>query len=105
MVRDGYYYGAVLIAAAVLVAWLTRPSWAIVPLILAAFFFGFSAIRSASFPPMPGLWCRRRMARSRASRCVKVNGETFKSISIFLNVFNVHVNRSPMAGIVRGAPL
>jgi phosphatidylserine decarboxylase len=32
-----------------------------------------------------------------------VDGETFKSISIFLNVFNVHVNRSPVSGIIRGA--
>jgi phosphatidylserine decarboxylase len=34
---------------------------------------------------------------------VKEDGEAFKRISIFLNVFNVHVNRSPVAGIIRGA--
>ena len=34
---------------------------------------------------------------------VKLEGETWKRISIFLNVFNVHVNRSPVEGVVRGA--
>jgi phosphatidylserine decarboxylase len=34
---------------------------------------------------------------------VTVEGRTLKRISIFLNVFNVHVNRSPISGIIRGA--
>jgi phosphatidylserine decarboxylase len=31
---------------------------------------------------------------------IQVNGEPRTSISIFLNVFNVHVNRSPAAGVI-----
>jgi hypothetical protein len=31
MVRDGYFYAAPLIAAAILIGWLTNPAWAIVP--------------------------------------------------------------------------
>ncbi|HEY8671860.1 MAG TPA: phosphatidylserine decarboxylase, partial [Terriglobales bacterium] len=41
MVRDGYYYGLVLLAVAGLVAWLTEPLWAIIPVLLAAFFLWF----------------------------------------------------------------
>ena len=32
---------------------------------------------------------------------VLVNGAEWQRISIFLNVFNVHVNRSPIAGFIR----
>jgi phosphatidylserine decarboxylase len=34
---------------------------------------------------------------------VKQGGETWKRISIFLNVFDVHVNRAPASGLIRGA--
>ena len=41
MVRDGYYYAAVLLVAAVLIGWLTTPRWAAPCLLLAAFFLWF----------------------------------------------------------------
>ena len=103
MVRDGYYYGAVLIAAAGLVAWLTRPSWAIVPLVLAFFFLWFFRDPERVIPSEAGAVVSPADGKVTSVATVKVNGETFKSISIFLNVFNVHVNRSPVSGIVRGA--
>lgn len=103
MVRDGYYYGAVLIAAAGLVAWLTRPSWAIVPLVLAIFFLWFFRDPERVIPSEAGAVVSPADGKVTSVATVKVNGETFKSISIFLNVFNVHVNRSPVSGIVRGA--
>ena len=103
MVRDGYYYGAVLIAAAVLVAWLTRPSWAIIPLLLAAFFLWFFRDPERVIPSEPGAVVSPADGKVTSVATVNVNGETFQSISIFLNVFNVHVNRSPVSGIVRGA--
>ncbi|MGB8831204.1 MAG: hypothetical protein WCC95_03570, partial [Candidatus Sulfotelmatobacter sp.] len=37
MVRDGYFYGLGLIAAAILVGWFAKPVWAVVPLLLALF--------------------------------------------------------------------
>jgi phosphatidylserine decarboxylase len=103
MVRDGYYYGAVLIAAAAVVAWLTRPSWAIIPLILAAFFLWFFRDPERVIPSEAGAVVSPADGKVTSVATVKVGSETFKSISIFLNVFNVHVNRSPVSGIVRGA--
>ena len=103
MVRDGYYYGAVLVGAAVLVAGLTRPSWAIVPLVLAAFFLWFFRDPERVIPSEPGAVVSPADGKVTSVATVKVNGETFKNISIFLSVFNVHVNRSPVSGIVRGA--
>jgi phosphatidylserine decarboxylase len=41
MVRDGYFYALPLIAAAVLLGWLTNPAWAIIPCLLAVFFLWF----------------------------------------------------------------
>jgi phosphatidylserine decarboxylase len=102
MVRDGYYYGAVLIGAAVLVAWLTRPSWSIVPLVLAVFFLWFFRDPERVIPSEAGAVVSPADGKVTSVATVNVNGETFKSISIFLNVFNVHVNRSPVSGIVRG---
>ena len=103
MVRDGYYYAAVLIVAAVLVAWLTRPSWAVIPILLAAFFLWFFRDPERVIPSEPGAVVSPADGKVTSVATVKVDGETFKSISIFLNVFNVHVNRSPVSGIVRGA--
>lgn len=103
MVRDGYYYGAVLIVAAGLVAWLTRPSWAIIPLLLAAFFLWFFRDPDRVIPSEPGAVVSPADGKVTSVATVKVNGEAFKTISIFLNVFNVHVNRSPVSGVVRAA--
>ena len=41
MVRDGYLYALPLIAAAVLLGWLTQPGWAVIPCLLAFFFLWF----------------------------------------------------------------
>ena len=87
-----------MIAAAVLVAWLTRPSWVIVPLILAAFFLWFFRDPERVIPSEPGAVVSPADGKVTSVATINVNGETFKSISIFLNVFDVHVNRTPIGG-------
>lgn len=84
-------------------AWLTRPSWAIVPVILAAFFLWFFRDPERVIPSEPGAVVSPADGKVTSVATVRMDGEAFKSISIFLNVFNVHVNRSPVSGIVRGA--
>jgi len=54
MVRDGYCYGFMLLASAGLVAWLTSPGWAIVPILLAAFFLWFFRDPERMIPNDPG---------------------------------------------------
>jgi len=102
MVRDGYYYGFVLLASAGLVAWLTSPGWAIVPILLAAVFLWFFRDPERTIPSDPGAVVSPADGKVTAIGPVTWNGESFKRISIFLNVFNVHVNRSPVSGIIRG---
>jgi phosphatidylserine decarboxylase len=103
MVRDGYYYGAVLLAAAVLVGWLTTPLWAVIPILLAAFFLWFFRDPDRVIPSESGAVVSPADGKVTSVATMKMDGETFKSISIFLNVFNVHVNRSPVSGVIRGA--
>jgi phosphatidylserine decarboxylase len=103
MVRDGYYYGAVLIAAAMLVAWLTTPLWATLPIVLAAFFLWFFRDPDRVIPSEPGAVVSPADGKVTSVATLTVDGEKLKNISIFLNVFNVHVNRSPVSGIIRGA--
>ena len=103
MVRDGYYYGIGLMAAAVAVGWLTRPGWAAIPVALAAFFLWFFRDPERFIPPEPGVVVSPADGKVTDIGPVVLNGERFQRISIFLNVFDVHVNRSPVAGVVRGA--
>lgn len=103
MVRDGYYYGAVLTVAAVLVGWLTTPLWASVPILLAGFFLWFFRDPDRVIPSESGAVVSPADGKVTSIATVNVDGETLKSISIFLNVFNVHVNRSPVSGVIRGA--
>ena len=102
MVRDGYFYALALIAAAVLLGWLTQPVWAIIPCLLALFFLVvLSRSRAGRFHRMPGQLFPRLTAKSPMFRPVTVGNQRQMRVSIFLSVFDVHVNRSPIAGVVR----
>jgi len=103
MVRDGYYYGFVMLASAVLVAWLTSPFWALVPLVLAAFFLWFFRDPERGIPADAGAVVSPADGKVTDVATITVQGEKRKRISIFLSVFDVHVNRSPVAGVIRGA--
>jgi phosphatidylserine decarboxylase len=103
MVRDGYYYGAVLLAAAVLVGWLTSPPWAVVPVLLAVFFLWFFRDPERTVPADQGAVVSPADGKVTSVAAARLNGRELTRISIFLNVFDVHVNRSPMAGIIRAA--
>ena len=103
MVRDGYYYALVLVGAAVLVGWLTSAAWAVIPVLLAAFFLWFFRDPERVIPTAPGAVVSPADGKVTDVSVVKVGDQPFLRISIFLNVFDVHVNRSPLAGVVRAA--
>ncbi|HKO13578.1 MAG TPA: phosphatidylserine decarboxylase family protein [Acidobacteriaceae bacterium] len=102
MVRDGYFYGLALIAVALVVGLVTGNwAWAILPLLLAAFFLWFFRDPERAIPQDPGLVVSP--ADGKVTQVARVNtpdGERLR-ISIFLSVFDVHVNRSPVAGVLR----
>src|SRR5579863_1265475 len=98
MVRDGLYYGATLTTLGVLVAYLANP-WAGLPLfILAAFCLYFFRDPERQIPGGP-------VAVSPADGkvvAVRPEGLSEQRVSIFLNIFDVHVNRTPIGGTITG---
>jgi phosphatidylserine decarboxylase len=101
MVRDGYFYALGLVVAGILVGWFAGPAWAVVPLLLAWFFLWFFRDPERAIPDSPGAIVSPADGKVTDVSWVTVGGEKKTRISIFLNVFDVHVNRSPIAGIVR----
>src|SRR5678816_4952780 len=101
MVRDGYLYGLTLIAAGVIVGWLTSPLWAVLPLLLAAFCLWFFRDPERAIPEQPGAIVSPGDGKVTDVSPITLSGEPGTRISIFLNVFDVHVNRSPIAGVIR----
>src|ERR1039457_369229 len=101
MVRDGYLYAAPLIAPALLLGWLARPACAIIPCLLALFFLWFFRDPERAVPQDAGAVVSPGDGKVTDVSTVTVGSEKQTRLSIFLNVFNVHVNRSPIAGVVR----
>jgi len=101
MVRDGYLYAAPLLAAAILLGWLTSPVWGIIPVLLACFFLWFFRDPERDIPQDPGAIVSPGDGKVTDVSSISVAGQKQTRLSIFLNVFNVHVNRSPIAGVIR----
>lgn len=105
MVRDGYFYGIGSALAAGVIAWLLPWSYAlpIVVLVglLGAFCLWFFRDPERPIPNLPGAIVSPGDGKVTDISLVKVAGAQHARISIFLNVFNVHVNRSPIAGVIR----
>lgn len=100
MVRDGYYYGLGFAGLAVLVAWLTVPALAVIPLLLGAFSMWFFRDPERRIPASEGAIVSPADGKVTDVSVIDVGGKPRTRVSIFLNVFNVHVNRSPAAGII-----
>jgi phosphatidylserine decarboxylase len=100
MVRDGYFYGVGLLAAAALLLWLTSWPLALIAVLLAAFFLWFFRDPERVVPTDPGLIVSPGDGLvTEAVRFETTDGPR-QRISIFLSVFDVHVNRSPIAGTI-----
>ncbi|HVW11498.1 MAG TPA: phosphatidylserine decarboxylase [Bryobacteraceae bacterium] len=95
MVRDGIYYALGFTAAGVLISWLLGPAPAVPLFILAAFCAWFFRDPER---PIPVGSVAVSPADGKVVAVVKEDGRT--RISIFLNIFDVHVNRSPVSGVI-----
>lgn len=101
MVRDGYIYGLSLLAVAAVLVWATGNwAWAIVPVLLAAFFLWFFRDPQRAVPDGPGLIVSPGDGLVTETVTIATPEGPRQRISIFLSVFDVHVNRSPIAGVL-----
>ncbi|HET9100570.1 MAG TPA: phosphatidylserine decarboxylase family protein [Acidobacteriaceae bacterium] len=102
MVRDGYFYGLGFGAVGVLV-WVATHSMLLtaIPILLAAFFLWFFRDPERAIPEAPGLIVSPADGKVTLIETVETDAGPQRRISIFLNVFNVHVNRAPIAGNVQ----
>ena len=95
MVADGIYYALGLAAAGAILAYLTSPWWGVPLFILAVFCLYFFRDPDRAVPTGP-------VAVSPADgKVVAVKAEPpGHRVSIFLNIFDVHVNRTPISGVI-----
>jgi phosphatidylserine decarboxylase len=98
MVKDGIYYGIGLSAAGLLLSTIFHPAWGAPFFVLAAFCMWFFRDPERAVPegdvvvsPADGKVVHIRETPDGGVR-----------LSIFLNIFNVHVNRTPVGGRVTG---
>ena len=101
MVRDGYLYGLALLVVAVIVWFGTQlVILTALPLILAAFFVLFFRDPARKIPDAPGLIVSPGDGKVKEAEWIETTAGNRLRITIFLSVFDVHVNRVPIGGVV-----
>jgi phosphatidylserine decarboxylase len=102
MVRDGFFYAFGLGVVAVILWLLTNVTLLVaIPVVLAVFFLWFFRDPHRKIPSEPGqIVSPADGVVTEAEWIETVTGSRLR-LSIFLNVFDVHVNRSPVSGTVK----
>jgi phosphatidylserine decarboxylase len=101
MVRDGIYYALGMLLVAAVLWWLAAPAWSVIPLLAGLFFLWFFRDPERVIPDAPGLIVSPADGKVTEVSPVQLDGKACTRISIFLSVFDVHVNRAPVAGVIR----
>ena len=101
MVRDGLYYGVSLLVVAVIVYlgthWISLTA---IPFLLAVFFLIFFRDPEREIPAGPGLIVSPGDGKVEEAEWIETTAGARFRVSIFLSVFDVHVNRAPISGKV-----
>jgi phosphatidylserine decarboxylase len=101
MVRDGYIYGLSLLAVAALLAWFTQGwYWSVLPIFLGVFFLWFFRDPERVIPAGEGIIVSPGDGLVTETASISTPEGPRRRISIFLSVFDVHVNRSPIGGVL-----
>src|ERR1700731_2693827 len=98
MVKEGYYFGVPLLLIGSAAFFLNWRIAAYLVLLLALFVFSFFRDPHRVIPSEPGAIVSPGDGRVVVVQDEDYDGKAGKRVSIFLAVWNVHVNRSPEAG-------
>lgn len=100
--RDGIFYAVGFGIAATLVWLITQSVWiTAIPVLFALFFLWFFRDPERRIPAGAGDIVSPADGVVTEADWIETAGGSRFRISIFLNVFDVHVNRSPAAGVVK----
>jgi phosphatidylserine decarboxylase len=99
MVAEGIYYAIALAAGGGLVGYIAHPVYGVPMFLVAAFCLYFFRDPDRVIPPGPVV------VSPADGRVVAIRQESAETtrISVFLNIFDVHVNRAPSAGAITDA--
>ena len=101
MVRDGILYGVALLAVAAIVWYGTHfVSLTALPVLLGLFFMWFFRDPARKIPREPGLIVSPADGKVEEAEWIETAAGSRVRVSIFLSVFDVHVNRVPVSGTV-----
>jgi phosphatidylserine decarboxylase len=102
MVRDGFFYALGLGVVAAILWFLAMPVAVVaLPIVLAAFFLWFFRDPQRIVPQLPGQIVSPGDGIVTEAEWIETVSGSRLRISIFLNVFDVHVNRAPVGGVVK----
>jgi phosphatidylserine decarboxylase len=102
MVRDGFFYALGLGVVAAVLWYLSISAWVVaLPIVLALFFLWFFRDPQRTVPQLPGQIVSPGDGIVTEAEWIETVSGSRLRISIFLNVFDVHVNRSPVGGVVK----
>jgi phosphatidylserine decarboxylase len=102
MVKEGYYFGLPLLVLGAAAFWARWTVAAVVLVLLAAFVFSFFRDPDRVIPSDPNAIVSPADGRVVVVTEEENAGRPGTRISIFLAIWNVHVNRSPAAGTITG---
>ena len=101
MVRDGFFYGLGFVIVAVIAWYVSHLLWLVaLPVVLAMFFLWFFRDPSRTVPDGPGLIVSPGDGKVEEVEWIEFPDGGRLRMTIFLNVFDVHVNRVPVGGVV-----
>lgn len=101
MVRDGIFYGlALAVVAAIVWHFTLSGGLTAIPVLLAMFFVWFFRDPSRTVPAGPGLIVSPADGKVEEAEWIETTAGGRLRVTIFLNVFDVHVNRVPVGGTV-----
>ncbi len=101
MVRDGLYYGISLLVVAAIVWFGTHwVSLSAIPALLAVFFLWFFRDPEREIPVGDGVIVSPGDGKVEEAEWIETTAGSRFRVSIFLSVFDVHVNRVPISGKV-----